>query len=108
MQYAVIKAGGKQYKVSVGDKIEVDRLKTDEQKSLEINDVLMVVEDDKVTIGKPTVDRAKVQAKILENKKGEKIHVIKYKSKVRYRKRAGFRPLLSLIEIEKINFDNSA
>jgi len=101
MQYAVIKTGGKQYRVSEGDIIEVDKLELKDN-SVVFDNVLLVVTDDSVQIGKPFIQDAKVKGKLLEQKKGEKIRVAKFKSKVRYRRVAGFRAMLSKVQIEKI------
>ncbi len=101
MKYAVIKTGGKQYKVSEGDVIEVDRLNVKEG-PLNFEEVLLLVSDENVEIGKPFISNAKVSAKLLEQKKGEKIRVAKFKSKVRYRRVTGFRAQLSKVVIEKI------
>lgn len=102
MQYAIIRSGGKQYKVNAGDVLEVDKIITD-KKSVVIDDVLLVVNDGKVSVGKPTVSGAKVEATVVESKRGDKITVRKYKAKVRYRKTIGFRPELSVIKIDKIS-----
>lgn len=101
MKYAVIKTGGKQYRVSEGDIIEVDKLEVKEDQVV-FDNVLLLVTDDSVRIGKPFIQDAKVKAKLLEQKKGEKIRVAKFKSKVRYRRVAGFRAMLSKVQIEKI------
>jgi large subunit ribosomal protein L21 len=101
MKYAVIKTGGKQYRVSEGDIIEVDKLEVKEDRIV-FDNVLLLVTEDSVQIGKPFILDAKVKGKLLEQKKGEKIRVAKFKSKVRYRRVAGFRAMLSKIQIEKI------
>lgn len=101
MKYAVIKTGGKQYKVTEGDVLEVDNLNTKEG-AVTFDNVLLLVSDEKVEIGKPLVAGAKVKAKLLENKKGEKVRVAKFKSKVRYRRAVGFRASISKVQIEKI------
>ncbi len=101
MKYAVVKTGGKQYRVSEGDILEVDRLNVKEN-SVVFENVLLLVSDENVQIGKPLVQNAKVKAKLLEQKRGEKIRVAKFKSKVRYRRASGFRAELSRIQIEKI------
>ncbi len=101
MKYAVIKTGGKQYKVSEGDVIEVDRLPKEKGK-LTFEDVLLLVSQQSIKIGKPTVSGEKVEATLVENFKGDKIRVSKYKAKVRYRRVTGFRPFLSRVKIEKI------
>lgn len=100
MNYAVIKTGGRQYKVAEGDVIEVQKLGQDKG-SVTFEEVLLLVSDKGVKIGKPNVD-VKVKGKILENKKGEKVRVAKFKSKVRYRRVTGFRPQVSVVQIEKI------
>jgi large subunit ribosomal protein L21 len=101
MKYAVIKTGGKQYRVSEGDVIEIDRLASDSKKVL-FDQVLLLVNDDAVKIGKPFVTGEKVEASLIENIKGEKIRVSKYKSKVRYRRTTGFRAFLSKVQIDKV------
>lgn len=102
MQYAVIKTAGKQYKVKVGDVLELPRLSLGDKTNIVFDEVLLLVNDGKVNIGKPNILNAKVLAKLIENKKGEKLRVIKYKAKVRYRRAVGFRPKLSVVKIEKI------
>lgn len=102
MQYAVIRLGGKQYKVSKDSTIEVDKIAGEAEEKIVIDDVLLVADGNKVTVGKPLVNGAKVTAKIVEQKKGDKIRVMKFKSKVRYRKTTGFRALLSVVKIEDI------
>ncbi len=101
MKYAVIKTGGKQYKVSEGDIIEVDKLDVKEG-PLSFDNVLLLVSDSAVEVGRPYVANAKVSARLLEQKKGDKVRVAKFKSKVRYRRVTGFRALLSKVQIEKI------
>jgi large subunit ribosomal protein L21 len=101
MKYAVIKTGGKQYKVSAGDVLEVERLSVD-GKTVEFEDVLLFSDEGAVTLGKPTIPGAKVKASLLEQTKGEKIRVSKFKSKVRYRRTTGHRQHLSKIQVEEI------
>ena len=101
MEYAIIRTGGKQYKVTPGDIIEIDRLPQDKTEDVIFEDVLLHVLDNKIEIGKPRL-KAKVKAKILEHKKGEKIRVSKFKAKSRYRKTIGFRAFLTKVQIEKI------
>ncbi|MBI3985163.1 MAG: 50S ribosomal protein L21 [Candidatus Levybacteria bacterium] len=106
MKYAVIKTGGKQYKVTEGDIIEIDRLPQEKGK-VTFSDVLLLVADGAVKIGEPTVTGEKVEGMLLENIKGEKIRVSKYKSKVRYRRSVGFRAFLSKVQIDKIGSTTS-
>ena len=99
MKYAVLRVNGKQYKAQVGQEILVDKM-------LDLKvapEVLMIVDGDKVSVGAPVVKEAKVSTKVLEPEvKGEKIDVIKYKSKSRYRKHTGFRAVYTKLLVEKI------
>lgn len=106
MNYAVIKTGGKQYKVSEGDLIEVDRLSGDKGK-ISFNEVLLLVSEGKAKIGNPTLSGEKIDAELIENIKGDKIRVSKFKSKVRYRRVTGFRASLSKVKIGKIGLKKS-
>ncbi len=99
-KYAVIKTKGQQFKVSVGDEILVGKL--DEKEKPEIK-VLLISNDGKVSVGKPTVKGATVKVKILEmEEKGKKLHIETFKAKSRYRKKKGFRPVNTRLKIEKI------
>jgi large subunit ribosomal protein L21 len=100
--YAVIATGGKQYRVSEGDVIFVEKLAGEVDESLVFNDVLTVVKDGDVKIGAPYLDGAKVTAKVLKQGKDKKILVYKYKSKANYRRRAGHRQPYTKVSIEKI------
>ena len=102
MNYAVIKTGGKQYRVSTGDILEIDKLPQDKESVVTFEDVLLWVAGSEVKIGKPVLSDVKVKAKILEQKKGEKIRVSKFKAKSWYRRTIGFRPLLTKVVIEDI------
>ncbi len=101
MKYAVIKTGGKQYKVEEGQIIEVEKLDSD-GKSFVFEEVLLVVDGDKVEIGAPTVAGMKVYADVIEEVKGDKIEVFKYKSKSRYRKHTGHRQKYTQVKINGI------
>jgi large subunit ribosomal protein L21 len=100
--YAVIETGGKQYKVTPGQKIDVERLDVTEGKTVELNRVLFVADGNKVRTGTPTVDGAKVVATSQGEGKGKKIIVFKYKPKVRYRRKTGHRQLYTRLVIDKI------
>ena len=102
MNYAVIKTGGKQYKVSVGDIIEIDKISVKDDGKVIFEDVLLLATDSGVKIGQPTIAGEKVEGKLLEHLKGDKIRVSKFKSKVRYRRVTGFRASLTKVQIEKI------
>ena len=100
--YAIIETGGKQYKVSPGQTIDVERLDVAEGNTVELDRVLLIADDDKVTVGTPIVDGAKVIATSQGEGKGKKIIVLKYKPKVRYCKKTGHRQLYTRLTIDKI------
>ncbi len=100
--YAIVKTGGKQYKVAEGDTIFVEKLEADEGESVVFDQVLTVVNDADVKIGRPMVDGAKVTGKVMAHGKGKKILVFKYKAKSNYRKRQGHRQPFTKVVIEKI------
>lgn len=99
--YAVIVSGGKQYRVSQGDVIYVEKL--DQEVDSKVNfDVLMLGSEDSVEVGTPTLAGAKVEGKVLGQVKGEKIIIFKYKSKKNYHRRAGHRQAYTKVEITSI------
>jgi len=100
--YAIIETGGKQYKVSPGQIIDVERLDVAEGNTVELDKVLVIADGDKVEVGTPIVDGAKVVATSQGEGKGKKIIVFKYKPKVRYRKKTGHRQLYTRLIIDKI------
>lgn len=100
--YAVIEVGGHQYKVAQNDVIFVNRLIADVDETLEIDRVLLVSDNKNTKIGTPTVDGAKVTAKVLEHSKGEKLVVFKKKRRKGYQKRTGHRQLLTQLKIETV------
>ncbi|MDO5061190.1 MAG: 50S ribosomal protein L21 [Actinomycetaceae bacterium] len=101
MVYAIVKAGGRQEKVSVGDVVVVDKLAGEIGDSVELQAV-MVVDGDKVTSAASELANVKVTAEIVEPTKGPKISIIKYKNKTGYRKRQGHRQPLTKIKITGI------
>ena len=100
--YAIVKTGGKQYKVAEGDTIFVEKLEADEGETVIFDQVLTVVNDASVKVGRPMVDGAKVTGKVMAHGKGKKILVFKYKAKSNYRKRQGHRQPFTKVVIEKI------
>ena len=100
--YAIVETGGKQYKVSPGETIDVERLPAEEGSTIELDRVLLVAQGGKVSVGKPTVEKAKVLAEVLGEDKGEKVTVFKYKSKVDYRRRKGHRQIHTRLAIKEI------
>jgi large subunit ribosomal protein L21 len=100
--YAIIETGGKQYKVAPGQTIDVERLNVAEGDTVELDRVLLIADGDKVTVGKPTIEGAKVIATSQGEGKGKKVIVFKYKPKVRYRKKTGHRQFYTRLVIDKI------
>ena len=100
--YAVIKTGGKQYRVSEGDVLNVEKLAGEVGENIVFDTVLTVVNDGEVMIGKPVVEGAKVTAKVVEHGKAKKIFVFKYRAKSNYRKRQGHRQPYTQVEITSI------
>lgn len=100
---AVIRTGGKQYTVSKGDVIQVERLAGSTGDEIEFSDVLMISDGKgKSTVGSPTVENASVKARILSEKKGKKIIVFKFKRRKDYRKKSGHRQIYTSVEITDI------
>ena len=101
--YAIIKTGGKQYRVAPGDVLDVERFTEHEPgDTIDIDEVLLVNQDGDVTIGAPYVEGARVIVKIEQEGKSKKIIVFKYKPKVRYRRKKGHRQRFARIIIEGI------
>lgn len=100
--YAIIQTGGKQYRVEVGQNLEVDRLPLSKGSQVELDQVLMVSDGDKTLVGGPTVEGAKVLATVVGERKGKKVIVFKYKPKVRYRKKTGHRQLYTQLAVKNI------
>lgn len=99
---AVIQTGGKQYLVSPGQKIKIEKLNNKEGEEIIFSDVLLIEKNRKVEIGNPIVKDAKVVGKVLKQGKGDKIIVFKYKSKTRYKVKKGHRQLFTEVEITGI------
>lgn len=100
--YAIIATGGKQYRVQEGDVIYVEKLNAEVEASVELNDVLAIGKEEGLVVGKPVVEGAKVVAKVLEQGKGKKVIVFKYKPKKDFRKKNGHRQMYTKLQIEKI------
>ncbi len=100
--FAVIRTGGKQYKVGVNSKIKVEKLEADAGASLNIDDVLLVNDGRKTKIGAPVVDGAKVVAKVVDHIRAPKVVVFKKKRRKNYRRTAGHRQNLTVLEITDI------
>ncbi len=101
--YAIIRSGGKQYRAEVGATIDVDRLPNEVGDSLDISDVLLVVNGDVATIGQPTIDGATVSATVVEQFRGKKIIVYKYRQRTSYRRKQGHRQYHTRLRIDGIS-----
>ena len=99
---AIIRTGGKQYKVKKGDKIKVEKLSGEEGQEVSFDDVLFLGDEKSVKIGEPVIKSAKVTGKILKTAKGEKVVGIKHKPKKRYRVKFGHRQTMTEVEITNV------
>ncbi len=106
--FAVIKSGGRQYKVAVGQKLEVNRLPVEDGAQIAIEEVLLISDADNTRIGSPFIDNAQVLATVDGQARGEKLIVFKYKSKKRYRHRRGHRQELTVLTIDDIVSDGKS
>lgn len=100
--FAVIKTGGKQYKVQKDDKLLVEKLDGEEGEKVTINDVLMLVDGKTTKVGEPLVKGATVEAKVVAQTRGPKITVFKKKRRQNYRRKKGHRQDLTMIQITNI------
>ena len=102
--YAVIKSGGKQHKVSEGEEILLEKISLDEGDVIEFSEVLAVIKDGNLNVGKPLLEGAVVKGKVLNHLKTKKITVIKMKRRKDYRKKQGHRQNLTKVKIESISY----
>jgi len=102
IMYAVVKTGGKQYKVAQGDIIEVEKLEVEAGKVIDLNEVLLVGEASNVKVGTPMLAGASVKAEVLNQKKGDKVIVFKKKRRHNYRRTKGHRQNLTVLKITEI------
>ena len=101
--YAIIRTGGKQYRVQVGDSIYVEKLALDDGAAITFDTVLFSDEGEDIRVGTPVLDNVKVEGKIVRQTKGKKIVVFKFKSKKNYRRKQGHRQPYTQVEITAIN-----
>lgn len=101
--YAIVETGGKQYRVTPGDMLQVELLKVEKGEKLSLDKVLLVADDDGVKIGNPFLEGATVDATIMDHGKSKKVLVFKYKSKKNYRRLRGHRQNFTEIRIDSIN-----
>jgi len=100
--YAIIRSGGKQYRVQQGATIDVELLAAPEGGQIELPDVLLLDEDGRVTVGTPTVPGVKVVAEVVSHGRGPKVIVFRYRAKTRYRKKTGHRQAFTRLVIHRI------
>ena len=101
--HAIIVTGGKQYKVTEGDVLYIEKLNAEAGEEITFDKVLAVLDGDNATFGTPVVGGASVTANVVKNGKGKKVLVFKYKPKKNYRRRQGHRQPYTKVEITKIN-----
>jgi large subunit ribosomal protein L21 len=107
--YAIVETGGKQYRVKPGDTVAVERLSGEPGEMLDLGRVLLVAGNgDEARVGSPGVEGAVVRAEVVEQFRGEKIIVFRYKSKVRYRRKTGHRQSLTRLKITDILLDGES
>ncbi|MCP4472106.1 MAG: 50S ribosomal protein L21 [Gammaproteobacteria bacterium] len=100
--YAVIATGGKQYKVTQGETLRVEKLTGEEGSTVKLDNVLMVADGDKVQVGSPTLDKATVTAKITAHGRGDKVEIIKFRRRKHSRRQMGHRQSYTEIEVTEI------
>jgi large subunit ribosomal protein L21 len=100
--YAIVRTGGKQYRVEAGRAVTVERLPAEEGSMVELGDVLMIADDGEVTVGTPLIEGARVMAEVETHGRAKKIIVFKYKAKVRTRKKTGHRQSFTKLAVREI------
>ena len=100
--YAVVRPGARQYRTEVGGTILVERLPAEVGQQLELDEVLLVADGERVAIGQPTVDGAKVLATVVAQEKGPKIRIFRYRPRKRYRRRGGHRQRYTRLLVDEI------
>ncbi|WP_111658200.1 50S ribosomal protein L21 [Isoalcanivorax indicus] len=101
--YAVIKTGGKQYRVEEGDLLRIEKLEVGTGEAVEFDQVLLVADGDKITVGQPLVDGAKVTAEVVEQGRHKKIRIVKFRRRKHYRKQQGHRQWFTEVKITGIS-----
>ena len=100
--YAVFKTGGKQYRVSEGETLKIEKLEVELGKKVTFNEVLMIADGENVQLGSPLVDKASVEAKVISQGKAKKVNILKFKRRKHSMKQQGHRQLFTEIQIGKI------
>lgn len=99
--YAVIKTGGKQYRVKEGDVLEIEKLGAEKGQKVNFDQVFLIEDEGRVLVGTPVVENAVVRAEVVENFKGDKVLIFKKKRRKQYRRTKGHRQELTKVRIEK-------
>ncbi|MBZ2190510.1 50S ribosomal protein L21 [Alcanivorax sp. JB21] len=100
--YAVIKTGGKQYRVEEGDLLRIEKLEVGTGETLEFDEVLLVADGDNITVGQPLIEGAKVTAEVVEQGRHKKIRIVKFRRRKHYRKQQGHRQWFTEVKITGI------
>ena len=100
--YAVIKTGGKQYRVEEGDTLKIEKLEVGTGESVDFDEVLLVADGDKITVGQPLVSGAKVTAEVVEQGRHDKVRIIKFRRRKHHRKQQGHRQWFTEVKITGI------
>ena len=101
--YAIIRTGGRQYRAEVGKTIDVERLPQEVGQSFDITDVLLVGDDDNTVIGQPLVEGASVKVTVVDQYRGKKVIVFKYRQRTNYRRKSGHRQYYTRLQIDDIS-----
>ena len=101
--YAIIRAGGRQYRAEVGKTIEVERLPNEVDDSFEVTDVLLIGDGENTLIGQPLVEGAKVKVTVIDQYRGKKVIVYKYRQRTNYRRKYGHRQYYTRLRIDDIS-----
>ncbi len=103
MEYAIVESGGKQYRVSVGDVIDVEALAAEPGEQVVLDRVLLLAQEGQVVVGRPTVEGAAIRATVLDHGKHRKVRIFKYRPKQRYHVKTGHRQPYTRLEIDEIH-----
>ena len=101
--FAVIATGGKQYKVAVGDTVEIEKLDAEVDSTVDLTAIMLVDDEDNVTVDADALASASVTATVLDQYKGEKVRIFKYRNKTGYRRKTGHRQQLTRIRVDSIS-----
>jgi large subunit ribosomal protein L21 len=101
--YAIVRVGGRQYQAEVGKTIVTEKLPYEVGETITLDDVLLIADGDDTSIGMPTVEGASIEAEVVDQFKGKKIRIFKYKPKKRYRRRQGHRQQYTRLQINDIS-----